>query len=309
MPNVWKIYCSKIIINQLTKTKTMSNNSTAVSPVKAASQFFNQENVKKKFEEVLGRNANAYVSSILTTINSNQLLQKASPESIYQSAMVAASLNLPINQSLGFAWIVPYGQQAQFQLGWRGFVQLAQRTGQYLNINVITIYKTQFVSFDPLSEKLVCDFSKEPGADIAGFAAYFELLNGFTKTVYWPMERVTAHGKRYSKSFSNGPWKSNFEEMAQKTVLKNALSKWGIMSIEMQQALKYDQAVVKESGEPDYVDAPHTDVTNEISEEEKRRAEMLAGCETWEDLEMLKVNNPDFPKELIAARQKEIEAK
>ena len=171
---------------------------------------------------------------------------------------MAATLDLPINQNLGFAWIVPYGNAAQFQMGWKGYVQLANRTGQYKAINVTEVYENQFTSFNRLTEELDADFSIVGSGSVVGYVAYFKLLNGFEKTVFWTTEEVKQHGAKFSKTFNqaNGVWKTNFDAMAKKTVLKNTLAKWGILSIEMQNAVIADSAIINdvETLDVEYVD-------------------------------------------------------
>jgi recombination protein RecT len=200
---------------------------------------------KKRFEEILGKKAAGFMSSLINLTNSDVNLSKADANSVIASAVVAATLDLPVDKNLGFAWILPYGTRAQFQLGYKGYIQLALRTGQYKNINVIEIYKGQLIDFNPLTEELKLDFSKKESNEVIGYAAYIKLVNGFEKTAYKPKEDVIAHAKRFSKTFNNGPWKTDFDAMAKKTVLKNTLSKWGILSIEMQTAIQADQAIIK----------------------------------------------------------------
>lgn len=252
--------------------------------------FFSQEGVKKKFEELLGRRAPAFITSVLQTISSNSLLAKASPGSIYQAAAVAATLDLPINNSLGLAWIVPYKGQAQFQLGAKGFTQLALRTGQYKALNCISVHANQFTSYNELTEELIADFSIPGDGPIVGYAAYMEMLNGFKKTIYWSRPKVERHAKRFSKSFGSGPWATDFDAMAQKTVMKHLLSKWGMLSIEMQTALITDQAVVKnaETNEVDYVDVD----AEVISKEEERWILLINDAQTLEDLYTVSVDMP-----------------
>jgi recombination protein RecT len=241
-------------------------------------QFFAHSNVKSKFEELLGKRSNQFITSVLQVVSNNTLLSKASPESIYNCACVSATLDLPINNSLGFAWIVPYGNSAQFQIGWKGFVQLAQRTGAYKAINVIEIYENQFVKYNRLTESLDADFTIEGKGNVVGYVSYFCLLNGFEKTVYWTVEEVRKHAIRFSKTYNstNSVWKSDFDAMAKKTVIKNTLSKWGILSIEMQIALKTDQGIIKDSEtfETDYVDATNQNTIqlNTISNEHLEEA-------------------------------------
>lgn len=220
--------------------------------------FFAKDAVKSKFQELLGKKSVGFLTSVMQVATNNKLLANADPVSIYNSAAIAATLDLPINPNLGFAYIVPYGGQAQFQIGWKGLVQLALRTGQYKSINVIDVHENQFKSFDVLSEELHADFTKEGNGVVVGYVCYFKLVNGFEKKVYWSKSKVEKHAQKFSKTYSNksGVWQMDFDAMARKTVLKNALSKWGILSIEMQTATIADQAVVNdfETLDVDYVD-------------------------------------------------------
>lgn len=248
--------------------------------------FFKREEVMAKFENILGKEkAVGFVASVLQVISSDSYLSKVDAQSIYQSAAMAAILNLPINNNLGYAWIVPYKGKAQMQIGWKGFVQLALRTREYKHINVLEVHANQFKSYDPITETLEANFTVEGEGAIAGYVAYFKLLNGFEKTVYWSTKRVTEHAKKYSKAFAHPtavtPWKDpiQFPEMAKKTVLKNTLSKWGILSIEMERASVADQAVVRDVDtiDIDYVDNPeHAEVvdteTGEIRLSEESKA-------------------------------------
>lgn len=218
--------------------------------------FFNSSAVEKKFQDVLGKNSKAFVNSIISITSDNMLLMNAEPNSIMKAAMKAATLNLAIEPSLGFAYIVPYGRQAQFQLGYKGLIQLAIRSGQIRNINSGVIYKSQFISYDPLFEKLDVDFTQPIGEEIAGYFATIELVNGFKKLIYWDYAKVYAHGKRFSKSFNNGPWKTDFDAMAQKTLLKELIGKYAPLSQEMQEAVKLD-------GENEDLKAAPVDVTEE----------------------------------------------
>ena len=247
--------------------------------------FFENPNVAKRFEEIIGDKTRSiqFVSSVLQIANGNNYLKNADPLTIYNAALMAATLNLPINQNLGFAYIVPYGKAAQFQLGYKGLIQLAQRTGQYKSINVTEVYENQFKFFNSLTEELDCDFSILGEGKVVGVAAYFKLLNGFEKTSYWPIEKVTAHAKKYSKTFNNGPWKSDFNAMAKKTVLKLMLSTYGPLSVEVQKAIDVDQAVIKnEDGtELEYVD--HEEI--KVNPESERLISLITDASTLEELE------------------------
>lgn len=254
----------------------------------SAKNLFGRDAVKRKFEEMLDKKAQGFISSVLQVVAGNTLLGKADPMTILNAAITAASLDLPINQSLGRAWIVPYGGRAQFQIGYKGFVELAQRTGQYKSINAIAVHANQFEYFNSLTEELKGDFSQDGNGDIIGYAAYFELLNGFSKTVFWSKDKVTQHAKRFSKSFGSGPWKTDFDAMAKKTVLKYALNTWGILSIEMQTAVLADQSVQVNQGEYDYADNNGIDVDAiDMDKEYDRIADHIAGAISVEELEQV----------------------
>jgi len=203
--------------------------------------------VKKRFEEVLNKRAPQYMSSIVNLVNSDTNLKKCEPMSVIASCMVAATMDLPVDKNLGYAWVVPYGNKAQFQMGYKGYIQLALRTGQYKAINVTEIREGELISWNPLSEEVEIDFTQRKSDKVIGYAGYFKLINGFEKTVYWSREDVEAHAKKFSKTynFANSIWKTDFDAMAKKTVLRNLLSKWGILSIEMQNAYVADNNVVK----------------------------------------------------------------
>ncbi|MCY7785299.1 recombinase RecT [Bacillus inaquosorum] len=220
--------------------------------------------VMNRFEEVLGKRASQFTASILSLYNGEKMLQKAEPMSVISSAMVAATLDLPVDKNLGYAWIVPYGGRAQFQLGYKGYIQLALRTGQYKFINCIPVHEGELQKWNPLTEEIEIDFEKRESDAVIGYAAYFELLNGFRKTVYWTKAQVEKHKKKFSKS--DFGWKNDWDAMALKTVLKAILSKWGILSVEMQKAvIEDDEAreridITDEMSEPEIIDA-------EVSEE------------------------------------------
>jgi recombination protein RecT len=246
-------------------------------------EFFASEEVKKKFRNILGERAPQFLTSLLQVVGSNDRLKACIPATIFNAAATAATMNLPINQNLGFAWIIPYNSEAQFQMGYKGFIQLAQRSGQYLKLNVLEIFENQFKSWNELTEELVADFSVEGFGKIHGYCAYFELLNGYKKTVYWSRLKVEQHGKKYSKNYNgkNSMWLSSFDDMAKKTVLKNMLSKWGILSIEMQTAITVDQAVIKnEEGTEVYY--PDNEVPDETNNDKARKASNLTEKELQE---------------------------
>jgi recombination protein RecT len=253
--------------------------STEVKKPDALSVLLRQDSIKKRFEEVLGKKAAGFMSSIISATNANKELKKADPLSIVSAAAVAAALDLPINPSLGFAHIVPYKKDgvaiAQFQMGYRGFIQLGMRSGQYKTINACAVYEGELVASNRFTGEMTFDESKRTANKIIGYAAYFKLINGFEKWVYMSVEEAKAHGKRYSKSYNlaTGKWQTDFDAMALKTVLKMLMSKYGILSVDMQTAVLADQAIVKKDGEYEY---PDNDVVDtEITEPPKSKAKEL----------------------------------
>ena len=219
----------------------MASNLSTVPQLKA---MLAGESVKQRFKEILGQKAPGFISSILSVTNSNALLQKAEPTSIMNAAVIAATLDLPINGSLGFAYIVPYNGQAQFQIGYKGLVQLAMRSGQYKTINVSEVYEGEIKSVNRFTGEY--EFGDKTSDKVVGYMAYFKLINGFEKYMYMTKEEAEKHGKKYSQTFKRGTglWASEFDTMSKKTVLKMLLSKFGILSIEMQRGIQFDQSVV-----------------------------------------------------------------
>ncbi|WP_221400327.1 recombinase RecT [Clostridium perfringens] len=228
--------------NQLAKKGT-GNSLSIGNTVKG---LMENPSIKKRFEGVLKEKAPQYMSSIVNLVNSDTNLQKCDGMSVIASCMVAATMDLPVDKNLGYAWVVPYGSRAQFQMGYKGYIQLALRTGQYKAINVVEIREGELVSWNPLTEEIEVDFSKRESDAVIGYAGYFKLINGFEKTVFWTKEEVNNHANKFSKTINskNSVWKSNFDAMAKKTVLRNLLSKWGILSIEMQKAYTADENLV-----------------------------------------------------------------
>lgn len=236
-----------------------------------------QDAVRKRFEDVLGKKAAGFMSSIISATSANPELKKADPMTIIQAAAVAAALDLPINPSLGFAHIVPYSGRATFQMGWRGFVQLGMRTGQYKTINAAIVHEGELVTRNRFTGEMEFDEAKRTSEKIIGYVAYFKLINGFEKWFYLTAEEARSHGKRYSKSFSHssGKWQTDFDAMALKTVIKMLLSKYGILSIEMQTAVQADQAIIKGEGEYEYPDNDDNTIEGEVSEPPKTTAHEL----------------------------------
>ena len=186
------------------------------------------------------------MSSVISVANGNPQLRKAEPMSIIGAAMVAATMQLQVIPTLGQCYIIPYGSKAQFQVGYLGLLQLCQRSGQFKKILAAPVHEGEYISGDEFDEDYVFDKKQRKSDKIVGYMAKFELLNGFTKVAYWDVDRVKAHATKFSQAYRSGytsPWKSDFDAMAQKTVLKSIL-KYAPKSIEMQNAVTFDQAVV-----------------------------------------------------------------
>lgn len=190
--------------------------------------------------------ANSFMSSVISVANGNPQLRRAEPMSIIGAAMVAATMQLQVIPTLGQCYIIPYGSKAQFQIGYLGLLQLCQRSGQFKKILAAPVHEGEYISGDEFNEDYVFDRKQRKSDKVIGYMAKFELLNGFTKVAYWDIDKVKAHATKFSQAFRSGynsPWKSDFDAMALKTVLKSIL-KFAPKSIEMQNAVAFDQAVV-----------------------------------------------------------------
>ena len=190
--------------------------------------------------------ANSFMSSVISVANGNPQLRNAEAMSIIGAAMVAATMQLQVIPTLGQCYIIPYGKKAQFQVGYLGLLQLCQRSGQFKKILAAPVHEGEYVSGDEFDEEYVFDKKQKKSDKVIGYMAKFELLNGFTKVAYWDIDKVKAHATKFSQAFRagfNSPWKSDFDAMAQKTVLKSIL-KFAPKSIEMQNAVTFDQSVI-----------------------------------------------------------------
>lgn len=201
--------------------------------------------VQEQFKNALADNTGPFVASIIDLYNGDSYLQNCEPKQVIMEALKAAVLKLPINKSLGFAYIVPYKSNnslvPQFQIGYKGLIQLAMRTGQYRIINADVVYEGEFRTRNKLTGEF--DLSGKKTSDtVIGFFAYIELLNGFSKTLFMTKEKVRQHAEKYSKSYktANGPWVKEFDAMAIKTVLRNLLSHYGFLSVDMVNAFDND---------------------------------------------------------------------
>lgn len=246
---------------------------------KATPQAFIKDlNVQKMITERLQKRAPQFTTSLLSLVNSNSKIAECTPITIVQAALTAASMDLPINQNLGFAYIVPFKNhgimEAQFQMGWKGLVQLAQRSGVFETINTTDVREGELKVRDRMTGvqefTWIEDDTERNAKPVIGYLAYFKLLNGFSKSVFLTKAEVEAHAGRYSQSYKGGynsPWKTDFDLMAQKTALKQ-LFKYAPMSTELQEATEADQSVIGEDGRKQYVD--NDDLAGEHADEDQK---------------------------------------
>lgn len=226
-------------------------------------QYVRQDAVSTRLNDLLGKRAPQFVTSLVAAANANKALNGCKAESVISAALIAASMDLPINQNLGFAYLIPYknkdGEVCQFQMGYKGFIQLAQRSGFYKTINASEVKDGEIIKFDRLSGEI--DFqwienqTEREKVPTIGYVAYFRLLNGFEKSFYMTAEELNAHAKKYSKNFAkygSGLWSDDFDAMAKKTVLKLLISKFGPLNTQLQKAIAEDQTV-----DGEYEDNPH----------------------------------------------------
>lgn len=301
---------------------------TQQTGIKGLSNFLNQDAIKNKFTEIIGQKANGFIASLLSVVNSNTLLANADQNSIYTAALMAASLDLPINQNLGLAYIVPYAGKAQFQLGYKGFKQLALRSGQFLSLNDSDVRDGEIKHFNRLSGEIEFNWNQDASdrlsKKIIGYVSYFKLVNGFESTLYLTVEEIEVHAKKYSqtyKKYGTGLWKDEFEGMARKTVTKLNLSKNAPLSIELQRATVADQAVIKNFDpsndnnpiDVDYVDnMPETIDVEQISEDKQyqRVTDHINNSKTTAQLKQVENHLVDgIHEELYQAKLKELKGK
>lgn len=250
-------------------------------------QLMNSSAVLKKMNDVLGseKKASSFISSVISVSQNNKLLRNAEPMSILSSAMVAATLDLPVVPTLGMAYLVPYKGVCSFQIGYKGILELAMRSGEFRNIIDEVVYDGQLVKKNKFTGEYVFDedsikLNDKGESKPIGVMARFDLINGYSKTIYWSLEEIEAHAKRFSQAYRSGydsPWKSDFWQMAKKTVLKSLLNKYAPKSVAMQTALKFDQSKVNlnsnDIGElnVDAFDAEYVDNPQESVDEEKAK--------------------------------------
>lgn len=245
--------------------------------------YLTNDAVKQQINNVIsGKDGTKFITAVVSAVNNNPALQECTNQSILSAALLGESLKLSPSPQLGQYYMVPFndkdkGKVAQFQLGYKGYIQLAIRSGQYKKLNVLAIKEGELVRFNPLEEeievKLIEDEEERENAPTIGYYAMFEYINGFKKAMYWSKNKMEAHALKYSKGYQAKKgytfWEKDFDGMAYKTMLRQLISKWGIMSIEMVSAMDSDMTVINEDGTKTYVEND-TDTINvtEISEEE-----------------------------------------
>ena len=256
--------------------------------------YLNSPKVQQYLRDVIGSNKDRFTTNLISVINQNKSLQECTNISLMSGAIVATTLNLSLNSAFGYAYLVPYNntkqdiKEAQFQIGYKGYIQLALRTGEYKRINAVPVYKSQFKKWNALTEDLELNDSFIED-EVVGYVSYFKLNNGFEKTMYWSYDKMLAHADTYSKAFNvdvaekiknrqipekdlwkySSYWYKDFDGMALKTMLRQILSKYGIMSEEMQKAYEYDQSVISEN------DKKYVDNDNVIEDEKIEKPNSL----------------------------------
>jgi recombination protein RecT len=265
-------------------TKTSGSNKIGFT------SFMTSTVVQKKVNDILGdeKSGKRFISAIVSAVNNNPQLKECDNASILSGALLGESLNLSPSPQLGNYYLVPFkdkdrGQVATFQLGYKGYIQLAIRSGQYKKLNVLAIKDGELIKYDPLNEEievnLIEDEEKREKAKTIGYYAMFEYVNGFRKAMYWSKAKMEAHALQYSKGYQAKKgytfWEKDFDAMAFKTMLRQLISKWGIMSVDMQQAYENDMAYIKEDGSKEYFDNDNSDFIPEVEVKEEKEIKTL----------------------------------
>ena len=252
------------------------SNEVQVQQKQGINTYLQSDAVKNNIVSVIGKEeSQRFISSVVSAVQTNPQLAECTNSSILSAALIGHSLKLPQSPQLQMFYLVPFNnkkkdakgnettvKEAVFQLSYRGYLQLAMRSGQYKHIHACDIREGELKSYNPISEEYVfeaiTDFEKRNKAPVVGYYAYFEMNNGYRKELYWSKEQMEAHAKRYSQSYRKGWsssfWVSDFDAMALKTMIRQLVSKWGIMSVDMETAYQNDMAVQDENGNPVYID-------------------------------------------------------
>lgn len=246
-----------------------TNNQLAEVKQQSIATFLATDSVKENVAKIVGeKDTQRFISSLVSAVQTNPSLAECTNKSLLNAALLGQSLNLPQSPQLANFYFVPFKNteagvtEATFQLGWRGYIALAMRSGQYKKIHVTDIREGELKSYNPIEDEYeftpITDMKKRLEAPVIGYYAYFVLINGFKKTLYWSREQMGEHAKKYSQSYrkrwDSSLWKSDFDKMAYKTMLRQLISKYGPMSVEMERAYVGDQSVIGDNGNVDYID-------------------------------------------------------
>lgn len=296
--------------NDALKNQLAEKSTQVVDPSKLGFKaLMNTPAMKKKFTDILHEKSDSFMGSLMTLVGGDNYLSQAEPMTIIASALKAATMDLPIDKNLGYAYVVPFNRsekggnkwvkhnEAQFILGYKGYIQLAQRSGQYKALNALAIYDGQLIDWNPLTEEFTFDYKAKVSDEVIGYVGFFELLNGFKKTVYWTKQEIESHriknAKGYDKEKLSGAWVDNYDSMAIKTVLRNMLSKWGLLSVEMQSAITSDEKVFRVDENNDLIE--ETDLSDmEPLKQDLKEAERVEESENIETL--FDTSNPPIEK-------------
>lgn len=305
---------------QLVKAQENNRNKLNSLPI---GQFMNMSSIKNRILSMLGSDRGLrFITGVTSAVTTNSKLAECTNDSIYNGALLGETLNLSPSPQLGQYYLVPFKNNktgitvAQFQLGYKGYIQLAIRSGQYKKINVIEVKEGEFVEYDMFNEELIFNpiknYNQRKMTKTIGYYAMFEYLNGFRKTLYMSKEEMLDHADTYSSAFNkiayeellqgkipekemwrySSFWYKNFDEMAKKTMLRQLISKWGIMSVEMQKAYEADMGEIKDNGQVEYIDNSNDDKNSVIEAEFAPKDEMVSNNEeeTVEDVKQVDLN-------------------
>ncbi|MBO0427338.1 MULTISPECIES: recombinase RecT [unclassified Enterococcus] len=297
--------------NDTLKNQLAEKNTQLVDPSKLGFKaLMSTPQMKKKFTDILHEKSDSFMGSLMTLVGGDNYLSQAEPMTIIASALKAATMDLPIDKNLGYAYVVPFNRyekkgknwithnEAQFILGYKGYIQLAQRSGQYKALNALAIYEGQLIDWNPLTEEFTFDYKGKVSDEVIGYVGFFELLNGFKKTVYWTKQEIESHriknSKNKDKEKLSGAWVDNYDSMAIKTVLRNLLSKWGLLSVEMQTAITSDEKVFRVDEDSDLIE--ETDLSEmEPLPQERKEAERVE--DTGSNDTLFDTSNPPLEKQ------------
>lgn len=266
-------------------------NEVATQKKQGIATYLTREDVRAQITSLVGEKASpTFISSVVSAVQTNPALADCTNASILAGALLGESLKLSPSPQLGNYYLVPYkdkdkGMVAQFQMGAKGYKQLAIRSGQYQKIVTSNIKEGELKAYNPITEEFVfepiLDEKVRNALPTVGYYAMFRLNNGFTKELYWSKEKMEAHAKQYSKGYANDLrkgtaytfWSKDFDGMAEKTMIRQLISKWGILSIEMQKAFEGDMGVIGDDGNVHYIDNEHDAKEDAINDIEQTASE------------------------------------